>query len=254
MRGKYPVSRLTDAQSRMRPEWFTTEQEAPVRNRNSFAKALIAGGVAIILALIIASNVSGASGQAGQCPGYNDPANVKIDTSDDDLVLPAGLTICIHAGGENTGIFQTDGVLTLGGYIIEFGLKNNGGQTPGVSNYVIYGGGTQPSSPPTAAPTAAPTVTPTSTPTAEPTVTPTGTPIASEQPSDSPGSSESPSAPTATPIQPVPTPPSTDTASEGSPASSSVADFLFLVAALWFIWALTSGPSKGRTPGRFDLK
>jgi hypothetical protein len=97
--------------------------------------------LAAVASLFIAgaSPVAAASDQAGQCPGYNDPANTKVDTDNDDLVLEAGLTICIHASNGNTGEIITDGTTTLGEYIEQSGLLNNGGQVPGVSNYVVYG-------------------------------------------------------------------------------------------------------------------
>lgn len=121
-------------------------------------------GLAVI-AFALPTVVGAASDQAGQCDGYNDPANTKIDTSDDDLVLEAGLTICIHASNGNTGQLVTDGTSTLHDYIVASGLLNEGGQVPGVSNYVIYA---------TTQPTPTPTPTPTDTPsTPTPTVTPT---------------------------------------------------------------------------------
>lgn len=206
---------------------------------NKWAAAAV---LALMLALASFNGVSGASGQAGQCDGYNDPANVKIDTSDDDLVLPAGLLACIHAGGENTGQFTTDGVLTLGGYIIEFGLLNNGGQVPGVSNYVIYGEA-QPSVTPTE-PTS------TSTPTAEPSATPTSTPTVepSASPTESPVSSASPSAPTPTSTptsrQPQPTQPNT-AAGQDVPedvANSPIIPWLIgIIAAIWLFANWGSG-------------
>jgi len=132
-------------------------------------KRAIASLAALVLLFALALPALAAAPAAGQCPGYNDPANTKVDTDNDDLVLAAGLTICIHAGGENTGTIVTDGTTTLGEYIEASGIVNVGGQVPGVSNYVIYG---VPSSTPTPTPTPTP-VPPTPTPTPTP---PTGTP------------------------------------------------------------------------------
>lgn len=93
----------------------------------------------LILGATPAFAVDEASDQAGQCDGYNDPANTKVDTSDGSIVLEVGLTICIKAGNGNTGLIETDGETTLAAYIEDSGLLNNGGQVPNVSNYVIYG-------------------------------------------------------------------------------------------------------------------
>jgi len=136
-------------------------------------KRLFASLAVIGLLLISAPSALAADPQAGQCAGYNDPANTKVDTTNDDLVLAAGLTICIHASNSNTGTIVTDGTTTLGEYIIASGLLNEGGQVPGVSNYVVYG---VPSPTPTPTPTPSPTPTPTPTPTVTPTPTPTVTP------------------------------------------------------------------------------
>lgn len=138
--------------------------------------------VALLLstALVVPAMVIAASDTAGQCPGFNDPANVKTDTSDGSIVLEAGLTVCIHASNGNTGVFTTDGTSTLDEYIEASGLLNNGGQVPGVSNYVVYGTAATPTPSPT--PTESPTVTPTPSPSETPEVTPTP----SETPSETP--------------------------------------------------------------------
>lgn len=130
----------------------------------------LAATVAVAALLILALPALAASPQAGQCEGYNDPANTKVDTSDDDLVLEAGLTVCIHASNHNTGSFVTDGTSTLHDYIVESGILNEGGQVPGVSNYVVYA--TQPTPTPTPAPTDTPTPTPAPTETTVPVITP----------------------------------------------------------------------------------
>jgi len=132
----------------------------------------LAATVAVAALLILALPALAASPQAGQCDGYNDPANTKVDTSNDDLVLEAGLTICIHASNHNTGSLVTDGTSTLHDYIVESGILNEGGQVPGVSNYVVYG-----TTQPTPTPTPAPTETPTPTDTPAPTPTPTETTV-----------------------------------------------------------------------------
>lgn len=137
-------------------------------------RTLLVGATLVLTLALPTVALATADDQAGQCDGYNNPANTKVDTSNDDLVLEAGLTICIHASNGNTGVLETDGVSTLHDYIVESGLLNNGGQVPGVSNYVVYGT-TQPTPTPTPTPTPAPTETPTPTPT-EPVVTFSPTP------------------------------------------------------------------------------
>lgn len=210
--------------------------------------------LAAVLALAFGGGtVAGASGQAGQCAGYNDPSNVKIDTSDDDLVLPAGLTVCIHASNENTGQFTTDGILTLGQYIVEFGLLNNGGQTPGVSNYVIYGG-PQPSNPTS---TSTPTVGPSATPTPTSTTTPSPSPVPTLTPSAQPSSGPTPSAPTITPTpsSPVlrPTMPATDVSqSVGDELATGPDNGLFLFGTLVILILLLLGTRNDETNYRID--
>jgi hypothetical protein len=162
-----------------------------------------AGLALAILGLLLMSmpltTVLAADETAGQCEGYNDPANTKVNTDDGSIVLEAGLTICIKAGNGNTGLIETDGETTLAEYIEASGLLNEGGQVPNVSNYVVY-------DVPTPTPTPTPTPpdedpTPTPTPTATPTVAPTPTPTPSPTPPDDDGE------PTPTPVPPTQTPP-----------------------------------------------
>lgn len=193
-------------------------------------KKVLGGLAAVILLLVLVIPALAASPQAGQCVGYNDPANTKVDTSDDSIVLPAGLTVCIHASDNNTGQFTTDGVKTLGQYILDSGLLNNGGQVPGVSNYVIYGA--QPS------PTPTPTSTPTSTPSPSPSASPTSTPTPSEEPTPTPTVSPSPTvAPTpsftSTPSStPNVTPPPTDTETAATTGVSTPPVWLLIPLAV----------------------
>lgn len=207
--------------------------------------------LAAVAALALGGTTAyGASGQAGQCDGYNSPSNTKIDTSDDDLVLPAGLTVCIHAGGENTGQFVTDGILTLGEYIVEFGLLNHGGQVPGVSNYVIYG------STPTSAPSTTPSEAPSTAPSVEPSVTPSvaPSPEASVEPSTSPSSApttEPSTVPSPTASQPLPTQPNTSTASETN-AGTEDDPFLMLIVTIGFIVVVLLGNRNSDPNYRID--
>lgn len=147
----------------------------------------IRGALAALLALFILGLAGGtaladASGQAGQCAGYNDPANTKVDTSDGSIVLPAGLTVCLKAGNGNTGAIATDGVTTIAEYIEASGLLNNGGQVPNISNYVVYGAAATPTPEPTeeATPTPAPSTTPEPSGTPEPTAEPSEQPVCLE--------------------------------------------------------------------------
>lgn len=138
--------------------------------RRHGALAALAG---LLLALgLFGSATAAPSANSGQCPGATDPANEKHDTSDGSFVLDAGLSVCIHAGGGNTGIFITDGTSTLADYILASGLLNNGGQVPNVSNYVIYP--TTPSAPPSEEPSAPPSDEPSAPPSEEPTPEPSG--------------------------------------------------------------------------------
>lgn len=197
----------------------------------------IVAGIAIIgLTLLIAAPALAApSANSGQCPGATTIGNTA--TSDGSLVLEAGLTVCIHAGSGNTGQFVTDGTSTLADYILASGLLNDGGQVPGVSNYVVY------ETTPTPSPTPTPEVTPTPTPTPEVTPSPTPTPTPSPSPTPSPTPEVTPSpevTPTPTPATPrvTPTPaipvgPSTDvegpTSGSGGNNVGAIAILLLMV-------------------------
>lgn len=129
--------------------------------------------------------------QSGQCPGFNSPANTKIDTNDGSIILAAGTVFCIHASNNNTGILVADGTTTLDEYIAA-NIINHGGQIPAISNYVIYPALPTPTPTPTITPT--PAITPVPTPTATPSVTPTPivTPTPTVSPTPSPTSSPTP--------------------------------------------------------------
>lgn len=147
---------------------------------------------AIITGLLFAGSVRGASPQAGQCDGYNSPANTKVDTSDGSIVLEAGLLACFKAGDGNTGAILTDGVSTIADYILASGLLNEGGQVPNISNYVVYGT-TQPTEAPSSEPSTTPSEAPSTAPSAAPSVTPSEAP--SEQPTEKPQPKPAPSMP-----------------------------------------------------------
>ena len=189
-------------------------------------------GAIAVLVLLFGTSVSilAADDTAGQCEGYNDPANTKVDTSDGSIVLEAGLTICIKAGNGNTGPIVTDGTSTLAEYIEASGLLNEGGQVPNVSNYVVYAPTPTPTptaTPPEEEPTPTPTATP---PEEEPTPTPTPTPPA-EEPTPTPAPpTATPVAPTATPAAAVKTLPPTDTVSTESEGSIPLPQVLLLLA------------------------
>lgn len=167
-----------------------------------------------------------ASDTAGQCAGYLDAGNVKVDTSDGSIILDVGLTVCIHASNGNTGSFVTDGTSTLADYILASGLLNEGGQVPNVSNYVTYGGA-QPSTEPTSTPT--PSAEPTTTPSVEPSSDPTPSPTSSETPSQT------------SPVTPRTnaTPPPTDTTAETRTASSDATNFWLAVGIVALATALS---------------
>lgn len=180
----------------------------------------------VLILFLAVSYTRGASPNAGQCAGFNDPANVKTDTDNGDLVLAAGLTVCVKGGSAqsgdgNTGQIVTDGVTTLNGYLLAAGIDAN------VSNYVVYG--TQPTAPPTEEPTAPPTEAPTE-------------PPATDTPTEEPtkcvgcGGAHEPSFPdTAT---------ADNTAGTGSPNGNSI----LLLAAALVAWAvgITMLPVRGR--------
>jgi len=181
-----------------------------------------------LLALSIPAMTLGADDTAGQCDGYNNPANTKVDTSNDDLVLEAGLTVCIHASNGNTGSFVTDGTSTLHEYIVASGLLNEGGQVPQVSNYVVYGAAPTPT--PTPTPTPPDDDNPTPTPTATPTPTPTPTPPDDDTPTPTPTPTTPPDDDTPTPTPtPVITAPPTDTAPPTSGSNGSSVPLLLIL-------------------------
>jgi len=203
----------------------------------------ILGGLAAVLLLFaLALPVLAApSANAGQCDGATTIGNTP--TSDGTIVLPAGLSVCIHAGNGNTGIFETDGTSTLADYILASGLLNDGGQVPGVSNYVVYDPEATPSQSPTpsstpiasATPTPVPTPTVEPSPSVEPSSTPTFTPTPT--PSESPTSTPEPSTPTVSPSptvvptpssMPLPTPPATDT-EDVTPTGTTAPSLLILL-------------------------
>lgn len=152
----------------------------------------------IVTALALGGSTAQAapSANSGQCPGATTIGNTP--TSDGGIVLAAGLTVCIHAGNGNTGQFVTDGTSTLADYILASGLKNPGGQVPGVSNYVVYSGepssspSTDPSTQPSSEPSSEPSSAPSTEPSAEPSVAPSASPSASSTPSSSPVSTPPP--------------------------------------------------------------
>lgn len=203
-------------------------------------KRVAATFIAVIAIALSGTTAMAANPTAGQCVGYNDPANTKVDTSDGSIVLPAGLTVCFKAGNGNTGQVVTDGESTIAEYIAASGLLNEGGQVPNISNYVIYGE-------------------------VEPSTSPSASPSASVEPSASPSApsvSPSPSMP-ATSSFPTPattpsslTPPPTDTASS---ASSSTTDNWFAILIAGIAFGLAIGlvvtkplPASRRVNGRRD--
>jgi hypothetical protein len=201
--------------------------------------------ISILLAMFClvfsAASVVAANDNAGQCPGFNDPANTKIDTNDGSIVLPAGTVFCVHASNNNTGVLVADGTNSLDDYIAA-NIVNNGGQIPGISNYVIYPSQPTPTPTPTETPTPTPTATPTETPTPTPTATPTETP--SPTPSETP--SETPSVtPTPTPTDVVPpsdnsvTPPPTDTL--GQSTASAAPGTGLIIGAVVILLSLGTG-------------
>lgn len=210
-------------------------------------KTILRAGMilAIILSAALAGTASAApSSNSGQCPGATSIGNTP--TSDGSIVLAAGLTVCIHAGNGNTGIFETDGKTTLADYILASGLVNNGGQVPNVSNYVVYTEG-EPSSTPSSDPSPSPSATPVPSESAQPSDAPSDSPSPSVTPSPSSVPSESvtpsldPSAPTGT-VTPCGfvsdnpchvTLPPTDTTSEAASTSDPLTiPFLFVVMAV----------------------
>ena len=195
-----------------------------------------------MVALAASAPVLAADDTAGQCPGYDDPANTKTDTSDGSIVLAAGLTICIKAGNGNTGQFVTDGVSTLAEYIEDSGLLNEGGQVPNVSNYVVYG----PTPTPTPEPTPTPTPEPTPTPTPEPTPTPTpeATPTPTPEPTPTPTPEDSVGAETGTP--PATLPPTDTFAGDASPVSSWGVLLVVLTGIAASAYVLTPSRSRRR--------
>jgi hypothetical protein len=59
---------------------------------------------------------------------------------DNDLVYPAGTTICVKAGTENTGIIVANGWSTLQDYLVLAGIMDGSGeQGRDVSYHVMYG-------------------------------------------------------------------------------------------------------------------
>lgn len=142
--------------------------------------ALVATG-SIVGAMLLAGAASVAGkGQPADlhCPGYNDPANTKINDPGEDTVLAAGTLACVKGGQAEPTSFTADGVKTLGEYL------------PGkwaVSYVVIYG---VPSETPTPDPSTKPTPEPTTEPTPEPTVEPTPVPTKAPVPTPPPTSTE----------------------------------------------------------------
>ena len=74
------------------------------------------------------------------CPGgWIEKIEAVGSELNDDLLDP-GTTFCIKAGTSNTGILDSDDYpgMTLFQILQELGIRNGGGQTPGVSYLVIY--------------------------------------------------------------------------------------------------------------------
>lgn len=171
-----------------------------------------------------------ASADSGQCPGFNDPTNTKIDTNDGSVILPAGTQFCIHASNNNTGILTADGSSSLDDYIALY-IVNNGGQVPAISNYVIYPEVTPSESPsPSPSPSSEPSPSASPTPSQEPSPTPTASPTTTPTPTPSMTSTPTPSSePTKTPAV---TPPATDTTGATSPSESGNTLLMLLAFAL----------------------
>lgn len=99
---------------------------------------IVATVLSLALSLVlIGAPVIGANPKAGQC----EPGLYKIDTSDGSIVFPLGWQVCLKASNGNTGRITTDGTTTIAEYIEQSGLRNNGGQIPNISNYVVYAEG-----------------------------------------------------------------------------------------------------------------
>ena len=66
------------------------------------------------------------------CPAGGTKTEVG-DSFGKTLTLPAGTEFCVKAGTQASGILVSDG----SPYTVTW--KTNGGQTPGISYYVVYG-------------------------------------------------------------------------------------------------------------------
>lgn len=128
------------------------------------ASLLLAGALLVgANTAVLASPHEGNPG--GNCDGYDGPG--KTDTSDGSILLPEGTVVCVKAGDSNTGTMTVlAGGETLAQLIERSGLLNNGGQVPGVSNYVVYTTPPPTTPPPTTPPPTTPP--PTDPPTTEP--------------------------------------------------------------------------------------
>jgi outer membrane biosynthesis protein TonB len=158
---------------------------------------------------------------------------VKTETGDlNGFIATKGSVICVKAATANSGKIVADGVTTMLGYVT---WKNNGGQTPDVSYYVIYSTPTpEPKDcvgdkcEPTPTPEPTPTVAPTPTPVPSPDPTPTPVPSESATPSAPPSVAPSPSdAP-----KPKPTTPPTDTVGSTTQTGGGIAPLLLLLAGI----------------------
>ena len=101
--------------------------------RGSFVAAIV--GLLLLLSALPVLAAPHAGNPGGNCDGWQN----AIETSDGSIELAAGTSVCIHAGGTNTGTMTVEaGGETLAELILRSGILNNGGQVPNVSNYVVY--------------------------------------------------------------------------------------------------------------------
>jgi LPXTG-motif cell wall-anchored protein len=104
----------------------------------------ILGGIAVITIIITIMSIGSAvHADVDHCPDHNGhPGKVESGAAGNSVIPPAGAQICVKGSTGNTGLFTADGSTSLIEYMAKLAPRNNGGNIPDVSYYIVYSGGT----------------------------------------------------------------------------------------------------------------
>ena len=100
-------------------------------------KRLLLAAMVIMVAILPLRAAFATPDEDLHCPGKPGapPATILYEGTDGGTILTAGTTFCVKASTGNSGVITADGVKTVQDYVT---WLNSGGQTPGVSYFVVY--------------------------------------------------------------------------------------------------------------------